>query len=72
VLLDPTRQVGERYGVWGYPETFVIDRNGYVAERVIGPRTWDSPESIAAIEALIAAGETPSASAASPAPRAPS
>ena len=72
VLLDPQRQVGERYGVWGYPETFVIDRNGYVAERVIGPRTWDSPESIAAIEALIAAGETPSASAVSPAPRAPS
>ena len=72
VLLDPQRQVGERYGVWGYPETFVIDRNGYVAERVIGPRTWDSPESIAAIEALIAAGGTPSASAASPAPRAPS
>jgi len=72
VLLDPQRQVGERYGVWGYPETFIIDRNGYLAERVIGPRTWDSPESIAAIEALIAAGETPSASAASPAPRAPS
>jgi peroxiredoxin len=71
VLLDPERQVGERFGVWGYPETFVIDRGGYVVERVIGPREWDSPESIAAIEALIAAGETPAASAA-PAPPAPS
>lgn len=71
VLLDPQRQVGERFGVWGYPETFVIDRNGYVVERVIGPREWDSPASIAAIEALIAAGETPAASA-SPARPAPS
>jgi peroxiredoxin len=62
VLLDPQRRVGERFGVWGYPETFVIDRGGYVVERVIGPREWDSPESIAAIEALIAAGETPGAS----------
>lgn len=71
VLLDPQRQVGERYGVWGYPETFVIDRNGYVVERVIGPRTWDSPEQIAAIEKLIRAGETPAASTA-PARPAPS
>ena len=71
VLLDPERQVGERFGVWGYPETFVIDRSGYVVERVIGPRKWDSPESIAAIETLIAAGETPAASSA-PARPAPS
>ena len=73
VLLDPQRQVGERFGVWGYPETFVIDRNGYVVERVIGPREWDSPASIAALEALIAAGETPATSSSrSPVPRAPS
>ena len=71
VLLDPKRQVGERFGVWGYPETFVIDRNGYVVERVIGPRDWDSPASIAALEALVASGET-SATSASPTPRAPS
>lgn len=57
VLIDPEHQVGDRYGVWGYPETFVIDRNGYVVERVIGPRDWSSPQSIAQLEALIAAGE---------------
>lgn len=55
VLLDPDRQVGSSYGVWGYPETFVIDREGRIVERVIGPRTWDSPEQIAAIEALLRA-----------------
>jgi peroxiredoxin len=70
VLLDPERQVGDRYGVWGYPETFVIDRNGYVVERVVGPRDWASPEAISAVESLVAAGET--AASRSPAPRAPS
>ena len=69
VFLDPEHEVGDRYGVWGYPETFVIDRNGYVAERVIGPRDWASPESLAALRALIAAGD---GGASSRAPRAPS
>jgi len=59
VLLDPDREVGLLYGVWGYPETFVIDRQGRVVERVIGPRVWDSPEQIAAIEALLAPAEGP-------------
>ena len=69
VLIDPERQVGERYGVWGYPETFIIDRNGYVVERVIGPRDWATPAQRAALEALIAAdGDGANASA----PRGPS
>jgi peroxiredoxin len=55
VLLDPRHEVGDRYGVWGYPETFVIDRNGNVVERVIGPRQWDAPAELAKLEALLAA-----------------
>ena len=69
VLLDPERQVGDRYGVSGYPETFVIDRNGLVVEHVIGPRDWATPGEIAALRALIAARDHDDAS---PAPRAPS
>jgi peroxiredoxin len=60
VLLDPDREVGARYGVWGYPETFVVDREGRIVERVVGPREWDAPAQVAAIEALLAApGELP-------------
>src|SRR5437762_14318262 len=69
VLLDPERQVGDRYGVTGYPETFVIDRNGYVVEHVVGPRDWAAPAEIAALEAPLAAGDR---GGAPPAPRAPS
>ncbi len=68
VLLDPERQVGDRYGVTGYPETFVIDRNGYLVEHVLGPRDWAAPDEIAALQALIAAGDR----AGAPVPRAPS
>jgi cytochrome c biogenesis protein CcmG/thiol:disulfide interchange protein DsbE len=53
VLVDPEHQVGDRYGVWGYPESFLIDREGRVVERVIGPRDWASPQQIAAIERLL-------------------
>src|SRR5207245_995709 len=66
---DPERQVGDHYGVTGYPETFVIDRNGYVVEHVLGPRDWAAPDEIAALQALIAAGDR---GGAPPAPRAPS
>lgn len=55
VLVDPDHLVGDRYGVWGYPESFVIDRAGRIVERVIGPRDWASPEAVASIEALLAA-----------------
>jgi peroxiredoxin len=56
VLLDPERQVGSAYGVWGYPETFVIDREGLIVERVIGPRDWDTPEQKQQLRDLMARG----------------
>jgi peroxiredoxin len=66
VLVDPERQVGERFGVWGYPESFVIDRNGYVVERVIGPREWDTPAQVSALEVLLAGSGTATGSRALP------
>jgi len=61
VLLDPEGQVGRSYGVWGYPESFLIDREGRVVERVIGPRDWTAPEHVRSLERLLAAGGTPPA-----------
>lgn len=42
VLLDPEGVVPGRYGVTGYPETFVIDRDGRVIQHTIGPEDWES------------------------------
>ena len=44
VLLDPEGIVPVRYGVTGYPETFLIDRRGQVVHHAIGPADWDSEE----------------------------
>ncbi len=45
VLLDPKGSVSSQYGVTGYPETFIIDRQGKVVQHVIGPENWQSDES---------------------------
>ena len=55
VLLDPQGEVGQKYGVWGYPESFLVDREGGIVEHVIGPRDWASAVEITRIEALLAA-----------------
>ena len=57
VLLDPDLQVADRYRVTGYPETFVIDRNGTIVAHEIGPRHWDAPDSVAAFRTLLERGE---------------
>jgi len=59
VLPDPDLQVAGRYRVTGYPETFVIDRNGRVVAHQIGPYEWDEPDSVAAFRRLIERGEWP-------------
>jgi peroxiredoxin len=55
VLLDPEGTLPPRYGVTGYPETFLIDRNGEVVHHTIGPADWNSPEMVAYIEQLLSA-----------------
>ncbi len=57
VLPDPDLQVAGRYKVTGYPETFVIDRNGTIVAHEIGPRHWNAPANVAAFKALIERGE---------------
>jgi peroxiredoxin len=54
ILLDPGATLSPRYGATGYPETFIIDRNGQVVNHTIGPEDWDRPEMIAYFEQLLA------------------
>jgi len=42
ILLDARGTLPARYGVTGFPETFLIDRSGRVVHHVIGPEDWDS------------------------------
>ena len=37
ILLDPGGAVGTQYGITGYPETFLVDRDGRLRKKFIGP-----------------------------------
>jgi cytochrome c biogenesis protein CcmG, thiol:disulfide interchange protein DsbE len=52
IARDPRRNVPTRYGTYKFPETYIIDRNGYVAEKIIGDIDWTDPRMIAFVEAL--------------------
>ncbi|NOZ84219.1 MAG: redoxin domain-containing protein [Epsilonproteobacteria bacterium] len=54
VLLDTRGRVKEMYKTTGVPETYVVDKRGIVAIKVIGPRDWYNPTNYQPIESLIA------------------
>ncbi len=55
ILLDPRGRIKKLYRTTGVPETFVIGRDGRLVEKVIGSRTWDSPEAVSYMEQILRA-----------------
>jgi len=59
VLRDPGGRVAAgAYHTTGYPETFVLDREGRILEHVVGPAEWDSPERLDQLRRLLAGAMT--------------
>jgi len=59
VLRDPGGRVAAgEYRTTGYPETFVLDREGRILRHVVGPAEWDSAETLAEMRRLLAAAGT--------------
>jgi peroxiredoxin len=56
IVLDATEEVARLYQTTGYPETLLIDGQGQVVERYVGPRDWDDPAYISRMEALVREG----------------
>ena len=53
VLHDRRGKIKEKYKTTGVPETFIIDQNGIIAEKVWGARNWDDAYSIRTILSLL-------------------
>jgi thiol-disulfide isomerase/thioredoxin len=53
ILVDPGKRVATAYQTMGVPESLLVDPEGRVVERYVGPREWDAPEYVARIEALL-------------------
>jgi peroxiredoxin len=41
---DEAKKAPTLYGTFGWPETYIIDRNGVIRRKFIGPVDWTSPE----------------------------
>ena len=41
---DPEQKVAGMYGTSGWPESYIIDRQGVLRRKVVGPINWESPE----------------------------
>lgn len=53
VLQDPSQRIERLFQLRGVPESFVIDREGRILARVIGPRDWDTPAASAVVRDLL-------------------
>ena len=55
VLFDPGHDVAGLYGTYKFPETYIIDRQGVVRYKAIGPRDWTDPSNIQILRNIIEA-----------------
>ncbi len=53
ILTDSWGQTDKRYKLMGVPETYLIDQNGILREKIIGPRDWTSRENMDVIVRLL-------------------
>lgn len=54
IALDPQQATSRLYQTTGFPESLLVDRNGIIVERYVGPRDWSIYRE--RIERLIAGG----------------
>lgn len=62
VLHDRNGRLKEIYKTTGVPETFIIDQNGIIAEKVVGPKNWMKSENLGTIAELLRNGPKPAQS----------
>jgi thiol-disulfide isomerase/thioredoxin len=53
ILVDDQEVVQKRYGVYKFPESFVIRKDGVIDDKVIGAIDWAHPRSIAYFRDLL-------------------
>jgi peroxiredoxin len=53
VLLDPRMVVAHEHGIRWIPVTVIVDRQGTIVGRSIGPREWDGKEALDLVQSLV-------------------
>jgi peroxiredoxin len=71
ILLDPDQRVAHAYQTFRFPETFLLDVDGTVVERYVGPKEWDAGAYVERIRRLVEAAVPSRGVGAAQAPGAP-
>ncbi len=50
---DASKKTATDYGTSMFPETYLIDREGRLARKIVGPQDWQSPEIMRSIGILL-------------------
>jgi cytochrome c biogenesis protein CcmG/thiol:disulfide interchange protein DsbE len=50
---DASKKSAADYGTSMFPETYLIDREGRLARKIVGPQDWQSPEVMGSIDVLL-------------------
>jgi peroxiredoxin len=57
ILLDEQKEVARDWQTFAFPESLLVDRDGRILERYVGPREWDAPAYVERIRELLTAPE---------------
>lgn len=49
---DPDQKAPSLYGTTGWPETYIIDRQGVLRRKFVGPVNWNDPEIVQYLTSL--------------------
>lgn len=50
---DTTKKIATDYGTRMYPETYLIDRQGKISRKIIGPQAWDEGDMLLYVQSLL-------------------
>lgn len=51
--LDPSQKINTEYGTVQFPESYLIDTNGRVVEKIVGEANWSSEQMVQHVESLL-------------------
>jgi len=53
ILHDPTGKIVDEYDITGYPETFIVGKDGVIRKKLMSATDWNSPEARALVDRLL-------------------
>jgi peroxiredoxin len=54
VLHDAQARISEQYDITGYPETFIVGKDGVIRKKLMSATDWNSAEARALVDRLLA------------------